>query len=391
MGCVPASEGEKMKKIKKKYFILSGVVLVIVIVAVLLINKKNGIRYKTAEVERGNISSYISATGVVNPVTVVQVGSQVSGIIQKIFVDYNSIVKKDQIITHIDPTFFKSQLNQVEANLMKTKVSVNEAKRNLDRTSKLFKENLVAQSDMDSAETNYETNLAMQKQASAAYESAKVNLENTTIRSPIDGIVIARNIDVGQTVAASFSAPTLFLIANDLSKMQVEANVDEADIGKIKEGQKVTFTVDAYPEETFQGRVIQIRLSPQTIQNVVTYNVIMRVDNPGLKLKPGMTANVTFTVGEKKNILKVPNSALRFKPFGDIPSEGRRMDNTVWVNSSSKLQPESVKTGITDGVFTEIKEGTLKEGDEIVTGILKKGDEPSKSTSPFGIGARGRH
>lgn len=374
---------------KKKYYMLLGVVLVIIVALVLLFNKKNGVKYKTVKVERGNISSYISATGVVNPVTLVQVGSQVSGTIQEIFVDYNSIVKKNQIIIQIDPTFFKTQLNQADANLMKAKVSVNDAKRNLDRTSKLFKENLVAQSDMDSAETNYETSLAMQKQASAAYESAKVNLENTTIRSPIDGIVIARNVDVGQTVAASFSSPTLFLIANDLSKMQVEANVDEADIGKIKEGQKVTFIVDAYPEETFYGKVIQIRLSPQTVQNVVTYNVIMRVDNHDLKLKPGMTANVTFLVGEKKNILKAPNSALRFKPFGNISSEGRRMDNTIWLISSSKLQPVKIKAGITDGIFTEVASEALKEGDEIVVGILKKDNNKPEAKSPLGIGPRG--
>lgn len=374
---------------KKKYYILLGVVLVIVIVVVLLFNKKNGVEYKTVKVKRGDISSYISATGVVNPVTLVQVGSQVSGTIQEIFVDYNFRVKKNQIIIQIDPTFFKTQLNQVDANLMKAKVSVNDAKRNLDRTSKLFKENLVAQSDMDSAETNYETNLAMQKQASAAYESAKVNLENTTIRSPIDGIVIARNVDVGQTVAASFSSPTLFLIANDLSKMQVEANVDEADIGKIKEGQKVTFIVDAYPEETFYGKVIQIRLSAQTVQNVVTYNVIMRVDNPDLKLKPGMTANVTFLVGDKKDVLKIPNSALRFKPLRDISFEGRRTDNTVWLISSSKLQLVKIKAGITDGIFTEVVSGTLKEGDEVVVGILKKDNNKSEAKSPLGIGPRG--
>lgn len=374
---------------KKKYYILLGVVLVIVIVVVLLFNKKNGVEYKTVKVKRGDISSYISATGVVNPVTLVQVGSQVSGTIQEIFVDYNSIVKKNQIIIQIDPTFFKTQLNQVDANLMKAKVSVNDAKRNLDRTSKLFKENLVAQSDMDSAETNYETSLAMQKQASAAYESAKVNLENTTIRSPIDGIVIARNVDVGQTVAASFSSPTLFLIANDLSKMQVEANVDEADIGKIKEGQKVTFIVDAYPEETFYGKVIQIRLSAQTVQNVVTYNVIMRVDNHDLKLKPGMTANVTFLVGDKKDVLKIPNSALRFKPLEDISSEGRRMDNTVWLISSSKLQPVKIKAGITDGIFTEVASEALKEGDEVVVGILKKDNNKPEAKSPLGIGPRG--
>lgn len=374
---------------KKKYYILLGVVLVIVIVVVLLFNKKNGVEYKTVKLKRGDISSYISATGVVNPVTLVQVGSQVSGTIQEIFVDYNFRVKKNQIIIQIDPTFFKTQLNQVDANLMKAKVSVNDAKRNLDRTSKLFRENLVAQSDMDSAETNYETSLAMQKQASAAYESAKVNLENTTIRSPIDGIVIARNVDVGQTVAASFSSPTLFLIANDLSKMQVEANVDEADIGKIKEGQKVTFIVDAYPEETFYGKVIQIRLSAQTVQNVVTYNVIMRVDNPDLKLKPGMTANVTFLVGDKKDVLKIPNSALRFKPLRDISFEGRRTDNTVWLISSSKLQLVKIKAGITDGIFTEVVSGTLKEGDEVVVGILKKDNNKSEAKSPLGIGPRG--
>lgn len=333
-------------------------------------NKEGAIKYKTVKVEKGSLSTFVTANGTVNPVTTVLVGSQISGTIKKLYADYNSQVKKGQLIAEIDPDIFQAQLAQAKAkvenakaaflnaqadilsaqsnveaskaNVIKAQVALEDARRNLKRVSELFSRNLVAASDRDAAQTTYDSAVAQleaaraqQKAAEAQLESAKarlesaraqikqaeaemelaqVNLAHTRITAPVNGIVISRNVDVGQTVAASLQAPTLFTIAQDLTDMQVETNVSEADIGRVQVGQPATFTVDAFPQLTFQGKVTEIRNAPLTIQNVVTYNVIVQVKNPNLKLRPGMTANVSILVAHKDNVLKVPNAALRFRP-----------------------------------------------------------------------------
>ncbi|MEW6457106.1 MAG: efflux RND transporter periplasmic adaptor subunit [Acidobacteriota bacterium] len=301
----------------KRRILIIGILIVIIAGAVVFYrykNKKNEPKFKTAKVERGDISIVVTATGNLSALNTVQVGTQVSGIIEKIFVDYNSSVKKDQVIAQLDQTFLKAQVAEAEANLYKAKVSLDELKKNYERTLELFKQNLVPEAELIKAETSYESAKATLKQSEANLERAETNLRYATIRSPVDGIVIARNVDMGQTVAASFQTPTLFLIAEDLKKMKVEASIDEADIGKVKERQNAIFTVDAFPEEKFRGVVSQIRLEPIIAQNVVTYTVVIDVENLQMKLRPGMTANVTVVIDERYNVLKVPRSAVVFNP-----------------------------------------------------------------------------
>jgi len=338
-------------------------------------------KFRTMKVERGEISSVVTATGTINPVTTVLVGSQVSGTIKELYADFNSRVKEGQVIAQIDPAIFEAQVEQgkanllnaqsnllnaqanlknAQANLTKAEIAVLDTKRTLERNRELFEKKVIAQATLDTAQTNYDTAIAQREVAKAQLESAKsqvesskaqieqakaslkvseTNLRYTTIRSPVNGIVISRNVDVGQTVAASLQAPTLFTIAKDLSQMQVDTNVSEADIGRIAKGQEATFTVDAFPERTFRGRVSEVRNAPQTIQNVVTYNVVIQVDNSDLKLKPGMTANVSVQIEHKENILKVPNSALRFRP------ESAKKEETVKTSSRKQEVPSSEKSG----------------------------------------------
>ena len=291
--------------------------------------------YKTAKVERGDIVSTVSATGNLAAVVTVQVGTQVSGTIQKLFVDFNSPVKKGQTIAQIDPALFSAQVQQTrgnylnaQANLQKAKADLADAKRTLERNRQLVKDGIIAQSDFDTAETKYEQAAATVKategsiiQTRGAYSQAQTNLNYATIKSPVDGIVVSRNVDVGQTVAASFQTPTLFTIAQDLTKMEIDTSVDEADISRISVGQPVSFTVDSYPETRFTGKVVQIRNAPIITQNVVTYIVVIGVDNKELKLKPGMTANVSIETARKENVLKIPSAALSFKPKGGKDSK----------------------------------------------------------------------
>jgi len=332
--------------------------------------KEAGAKYRTARVERGSLSSFVTANGTVNPVITVLVGSQVSGMIQKLYADYNTPVKEGQLIAQIDPALFQAQVAQAKAklenakatflnaqadiatarsnveasraNVLKAKVSLDDAKRNLGRSLELYGRNLIATSDRDAAQTAYDSAVALLeaaqaqekaseagldsakarlesaragiKQAEAELELAQVNLDHTRIIAPVTGIVISRNVDVGQTVAASLQAPTLFTIAQDLTEMQVDTNVSEADIGRVAVGQETNFTVDAFPQITFKGKVTEIRNAPMTIQNVVTYDVVVQVKNPDLKLRPGMTANVSILVAHRENVLSIPNAALRFRP-----------------------------------------------------------------------------
>ncbi|MEK6646799.1 MAG: efflux RND transporter periplasmic adaptor subunit [Candidatus Firestonebacteria bacterium] len=302
--------------------IIIGLIILLLILAVIFIItktfKNNSPQYKTVKAEKGDITNTISATGILNPTVLVQVGSQVSGTVKHIYVDFNSIVKKGDMLLQIDPAIFDAQLLQAEANVEKTSVDLTDAKRNLDKNKILFEKNLISKNEIDILESRYNFALASKKQTDAAYKLAKINLQNTTILSPIDGIIVLRNIDEGQTVVASFQSPTLFTIANDLRKMQINTNVDEADIEKVKIGQKVNFTVDTYPDEEFNAVVSQIRLSPNTVQNIVTYDVILEVFNSKLKLKPGMTANVNIIIAHKQNVLKLPASVLRFTPSETI-------------------------------------------------------------------------
>ncbi|HBN07240.1 MAG TPA: efflux RND transporter periplasmic adaptor subunit [Cyanobacteria bacterium UBA8530] len=359
--------------------------------------------YQTTPVERGRIAAKVTATGALSALVTVQVGSQVSGRIQQLFADFNSPVRKGQILVKLDPQLYAAALNQVQANylsaksnLVKSQIQAAEAERQLRRTKLLADRKLIALADLDTAQANasvakaqVESARAGISQVQASLHQAEVNLAYTTIVSPIDGVVISRNVDVGQTVAASLSAPTLFVIAQDLRKVQVDASISEADIGKLRAGMKTEFTVDAYPNDRFEGLVRQIRNSPQTVQNVVTYDAVIDVANPDLRLKPGMTANVTFTYDSRENVLSVPNAALRFKPpVSDskrTPGKRRRPSDpsrgTVWVLRESKLVPLKIKMGLSDGTQTEVVSGEIKEGDKLVIGA---GDPKSSSGQPGG-------
>jgi len=307
-------------KFKKLYLYIIVSIIVIGTAGYFLFIKSDSeeIQYRTEKVTRGDVTIQVRATGTINPMRTVQVGSQVSGIIEKIYVDFNSEVKKGQIIAQIDSTAIYASVKQAEANVERNLAQANDAKRNSKRTTELFNKNLVSQADLDAATTAYESAIAQLKQTQAALDQSRVNLRYAIIRAPIDGVVISRDVDVGQTVASSFQTPKLFSIANDLKRMQVEASVDEADIGQIVVGQEVTFTVDAYPDDQFGGSVSQVRLSPIIVQNVVTYTVIIDVPNPELKLRPGMTATVSILVNKRKDILRVPTLAIRFQPPADV-------------------------------------------------------------------------
>ncbi|MCS6896701.1 MAG: efflux RND transporter periplasmic adaptor subunit [Nitrospira sp.] len=354
------------------------------------------VTYKTLVVDRGPITSLVTATGTVNPLMSIQVGSQVSGKVAKVFVDFNSQVGKGQALAQIDQQPFRARVAQARAsvksaaaNLEKAKNLVAQRKRDRDRLAALREHEFVSQAELDLAETNYQDALAQEEaaqaqldQAQATLAAAELDLGYTTIYSPVDGIVISRNVDVGQTVAASFQAPTLFVIARDLTRMQVNANVSEADIGGVEEGKPARFRVDAYPREWFEGTVTQVRHAPVVIQNVVTYDVVIAVDNPDLKLKPGMTATVTIVVEQKEQALRVPNAALRFRMPGVSVD---RKATAVWVkDTDGQIRRVPVTTGIADSLHTEIVEGALKEGDHVVVGI-ETAEERGNRTLPPGF------
>ena len=354
------------------------------------------IQYKTALVDRGPITAIVTATGTINPVVSVQVGSQVSGKVAQLFADFNSKVAKGQVLAQIDQKPFKARLSQARAavksakgNLAKSKVLATQRKREFDRMAALRPQAFVSQADVDLAETNYrdaaanvEVLQAQLDQAQAALASAELDLGYTTIYSPVDGIVVSRNVDIGQTLAAAFQTPILFVIAQDLTHMQVNANVSESDIGGVKEGTEANFRVDAYPKQFFEGLVTQVRNAPISIQNVVTYDVVITVSNPELKLKPGMTANVTIVTARKENPLRVPNSALRFR-MPNVPTD--RKATRVWVlDHDHQPRQVDVSTGISDSLFTEIVSDTLHEGDPIILGI-ESDEEQSKKQLPPGF------
>ena len=402
--------------------------------------KKDGVvKYRKEALTKGDIESIVVTSGTLNPVRLVEVGSQVSGKIDKLYVDFNSQVKQGQPLAELDQSILKAKIDQNNANYLssvaaqeRAKVTLGNLQKKFERAKSLFAKNLISFEENEAAEAAYleaktdvQSAEARVAQAKSQLDSSKVDLTYATIRSPIDGVVINRLINVGQTVAASFTAPKMFEIANDLAKMQVECDVDEADIGKIKENQKVRFTVDSFPDETFFGTVNQVRFSPTTTQNVVTYTTIVDVDNPGMKLRPGMTATVQVIAGEAKNVLRIPNSALRFTPnlppeelqkimkeageklaarfqqqggqaagtrgagqgaqpggaaapmmmFGQSgttqPSQGRmRQPSRVWIqDEQGKFQIVFIRPGVADNSYTEVLRGDLKEGQEVIVGI----------------------
>ena len=361
---------------------------------------KSSVTLETAKAGRINITNSVTATGTVEPVTKVEVGTQVSGIIDKLYADYNDEVKAGQVIAVMDKINLEAELTSSQAQLDAAKTEYEYREKEYNRTKTLHDKELVSDSDYDSAYYQYATAKNAYSQAKASYVKVKRNLSYATITSPIDGVVISRAVEEGQTVAAGFETPTLFTIAKNLTDMQVVADVDEADIGQVEEGQKVTFTVDAYPDDVFEGSVKQVRLEATTTSNVVTYEVVINAPNPDLKLKPGLTANVTIYTLEEDNVLAVPTKALRFNPDAELlsqigisvegsaqPAEGER---TVWVKNGNTISPKSVTAGYTSGDKTGIFSG-LTDGEEVVTGLSAaspKKAEASTERSPFAPGPR---
>ena len=390
--------------------------------------RKAPVRYRSTAVERGPVISLVTATGTINPVVSVQVGTQVSGMIKSLHADFNSVVKAGDVVAVIDPEPIKARRDQAASNLEMAKASVSRAKtdlaqrkRELDRVKSLVAQQFVSQNDVDVAATNFQAAeaqvnvaAAQVKQAEAALNAAELDLKYTIIRSPVNGIVVARNVEVGQTIAASFATPNLFLIALDLTKMQVDTNVSESDIGGITEGKEATFTVDAYPGHQFFGTIRQVRLAPINVQNVVTYNVVVSVDNGDLRLKPGMTANVSIVVAQRDSVLKVPNAALRFTPpvagqtdrslpggmhaketgREETTGAGRGVgapSRTVWKQGpSGDLESIRVQTGISDGLATEIVSQELSEGALVIVGIDRPKGERGGAELPPGFGSGGQ-
>jgi HlyD family secretion protein len=385
--------------------------------------KSDAPQYQTVVVERGDLTQVVTATGTLNPVVNVTVGSQVSGIISKLNVDYNSIVKSNEVIAEIDPSTYKAAVEQAAADLANAKANLELQQAEANRSAELFTNKLISGSDFDTAIASLHEAEATVQIKQASLDNANANLGFCKILSPVDGIVISRAIDLGQTVASSFNTPTLFQIANDLTKMQIDSSVAEADVGGVVENQSVDFTVDAYPYRNFHGVVTQVRNSPTTVNNVVTYDCVIGVTNADYKLKPGMTANVSIVIAQRENALIIPNGALRFRPpdaimqtnanattqISEATNAGNHADgtggqghhnggrthgerpivHTVYVLSgegeNAKIQPVQIKTGISDGISTEVISG-LNEGDKVVTGMVTATGAATTASNPFGGG-----
>ena len=381
-----------------KKIIIAVVILILILIGVLFFFKKSdkAPQYITQTAERGDIRATVSATGTVNAVTTVLVGTQVSGTIKQLYVDYNSTVKKGQLLAQIDPASFEAQVAQASANLLlaranleKSRVALRDTLTTFERNKILYGKNFISKSDLDTSETIYLSALAQIKaseaqveQTRAALSLSQTNLRYTQIVSPVNGTVISRSIDVGQTVAASFQTPTLFTIAQDLTKMQIDASIDEADIGRIKTNQPVTFTVDAYPDQTFKGNVSEIRNAPTTVQNVVTYAVIVKVDNPELKLKPGMTANVSIIIDDKKGILRIPNAALRVKIQDKEITAATPKGTGVWILEDKKPTRVPLTIGISDNRFTEVLSGNISESSRLIVEVKSNNQKTSAQQGP---------
>ena len=360
-------------KTLKKIGIAIVVIAVLAVAAFLILRKseKPQMKYKTAEIHRGSIVNTVTATGTIEPIVQVEVGTQVSGIINHIYVDYNSVVKKGEVIAELDKTTMEADLASSSATLQSNKTEYEYQEKNFLRIKGLHEKKMVSDTDYETAEYQYNKAKSSYEKSQSDITKARQNLEYATIYSPIDGVVIDRAVEEGQTVAASFNTPTLFTIANDLRQMRVIADVDEADIGGVVEGQQATFTVDAFPEDVFKGSVTQVRLQPTTESNVVTYEVVVDAPNPDLKLKPGLTANLTIYTMQKDSVLLVPLKALRFQPENapePVADSANPRARVLWTQSPQGLQPVNVTTGDNDGIFAEIT-GDIKEGDKVVTGV----------------------
>jgi HlyD family secretion protein len=432
-----------MKILKSKWMIAAGVMLAAGVFAAFTLSRGSQQQFFTSKAEQGSIHDTVQATGTINAVTSVQVGSQVSGTISKLSADFNSKVKKGQVIAQIEPSLFQGAVLQAQADLqnsaateaaskaelLKTQAAAAQATADYQRNLALSKEGIISAQAMDISKATADSDVAAVQSAQAQVKEAtaqialkkatltvaQTNLDHTTIRSPIDGTVVARSVDVGQTVAASLQAPTLFTIAQDLTRMQVDVSTDESDVGSIKVGQPVTFQVDAFPKQTFQGMVMQVRMNPTTVQNVVTYDTVVAFDNPELKLFPGMTAYVTVPVADATNVIKVANAALRFKPdmqadamqalyqkYGiDLGASGKGRTQkagasqqsrpaqadlaVIWkVGADKSLQPVEIRTGITDHTYTEVAQvvkGDLQAGDQLATGAATSTSTQQKPSS----------
>lgn len=442
-----------MNPLHNRWLWAGGVVVLVLAGVWLLLGLRSAKpQYRTASVEMGAITASVSATGTVRPVVQVAVGSQVSGTIDKLHVDYNDRVSSGQLLAELEPSFYRTAVVQAEANVSRAEAALHEAERALRRAHELTERKVMAEVELETAETTFEQRQAELEQARASLETARVNLGHTRIRSPIDGVVLARSVDVGQTVAASLQAPQLYLIAGDLTKMQIETKIDEADIGQVQIGLPVSFTVDAFPERRFRGAVSQVRLEPIVEDNVVTYTTVIEVANPERLLRPGMTANVTIVVAERTDILRVPNAALRFRPpegegpprgtgagreaalagtpgaaqaapsgrgapdslrrrgRGDGSGPGALGDTTgggagelaggrerkspsksvYRLTADGTLELVSLRTGVTDGAFTEVLGNELVPGDKIVVGMDSENDERPNMSPPPGFGRGGR-
>ena len=406
-----------MKKKISMIWIAVGIVAVIAVAAFLFSGgkKKEEVNFNTEKVAKVNILNSITATGTIEPVNEVTVGTQVSGIVSKLYVDYNSVVKKGQIIAELDKSNLTSQLNTAKASLSQAEASLKSAesdlayqKANYNRYKALYQKGLISANDYESARLSYQTSLqtvaTRKDQIASAKEEvqrAQTNLGYATITSPIDGIVVSKSVEEGQTVNANMSTPDLFTIAQDLTNMQVVANVDEADIGDVKKGERVSFTVDAYPNDTFEGTVTQVRLEATTTNNVVTYEVVISAPNADLKLKPGLTANVVIYTQESNGVLSVPSKALRYTPTKETIGKRKMKDvsnakNKVWTLEGNTLVAHKVNIGISDGTHTQVLSG-IKEGQTVITGVSVSSDEVtdesaasnSTESSPFQPGRPG--
>ena len=388
---------------KKKTLVIAAVAAIAALAVWLLSGgkKEEKITFDTAAVAPANIMNSITATGTIEPVTSVTVGTQVSGIVSKLFVDYNSVVKKGQVIAELDKTNLMSQLNTAKTQLATAQSQLNYQTANYKRYKTLFEKGLVAADDFDNAKLSYTQAKEQVASAKEEVQRAQTNLGYATITSPIDGVVLSKSVEEGQTVAASFSTPELFTIAQDLTNMQVVADVDEADIGDVKEGERVSFTVDAYPDDTFEGEVKQVRQEATTTNNVVTYEVVISAPNADLKLKPGLTANVTIYTAERKGVLSVPSKALRFTPQKETVGKMKIVDaanakNKVWTIEGNSIVAHKVNIGMTDGTNTQIV-GGIAEGTKVVTGLNVMGGEEEKpmeaqgESSPFAPGPPGKN
>ena len=403
---------------KRKLIIGVAVTVVVITIGFLVVkNTKSSqdVSYKTTAITRGSVENLISSTGSLNPVSTIEVGTQVSGTIVKVFADYNDVVKKNQIIAEIDRQPLQSKLGQVLAAYSRNEALFEQAKSEYERNKPLHEKGIISDEEFINTKTNYLAQKASLDGAKADVETARTNVTYATIRSPINGTVIKRSVEVGQTVAASLSAPVLFIIAEDLQKMEILADVDESDIGKIKTGQEVTFNVPAYPEQTYSGVVNQVRLQPETVQNVVTYTVVIKASNPDGTLLPGMTANVDFIADKVEDALLIPSAALRFKPSEEImanarknrpqgdPSKGShtkwsgrdqngggkagervKSENrgTIWIlTDSNEVRPSFVRLGISDGSVTAITGRNIEEGAKVITGVVDKKKEKTQTKS----------